>query len=305
MKKAVSVSLGSSQRDKVVTIRLGDEDVCLERIGMDGDLEAAAQKLKELDENPDVHALGVGGANLGTYMDDQYYEYKCIQPMVRFVTKTPLVDGSGLKNTLEADIATFIDGELGSYIEQHGGRKVFVVCGVERWELSMSFVNAGYEYVFGDMMFALGIPIPIRRLGVAKMLAKILVPITTRLFPFDWLYPTGDKQNERTPKYIQYYEWATVIAGDCHYIKQHMPDNLQGKVVVTNTTTLQDVQDFRQAGVKYLVTTTPVLDGRSFGTNLMEAALVAVSGKGRALKWDELREMLEVLGLKPHVQTLN
>jgi hypothetical protein len=63
---------------------------------------------------------------------------------------------------------------------------------------------------------------------------------------------------------------ALTLQSDCHYIKQHLPDNLQGKVVVTNTT-LQDVQD-RQVGVKYLVTATPVLDGRSFGTNLMEAA---------------------------------
>jgi len=54
---------------------------------------------------------------------------------------------------------------------------------------------------------------------------------------------------------------------------------MRGKIVVTNTTTEQDVQEFRQAGIKYLVTSTPPCDGqRSFGTNLMEAALVAVAG---------------------------
>jgi hypothetical protein len=84
-----------------------------------------------------------------------------------------------------------------------------------------------------------------------------------------------------------------------------MPDRLDGKVIVTNTTTADDVETFRKAGVKYLVTTTPVLEGRSFGTNMMEAALVAVSGKGRPLSWDELNEILDKLGFKPQLQELN
>jgi hypothetical protein len=65
------------------------------------------------------------------------------------------------------------------------------------------------------------------------------------------------------------------------------------------------VETFRKAGVKYLVTTTPVLEGRSFGTNMMEAALVAVSGKGRPLTWPELTEMLDQLGFEPQLQELN
>ena len=84
-----------------------------------------------------------------------------------------------------------------------------------------------------------------------------------------------------------------------------MPDDLTGKVIVTNTTTPEDVADFKKAGVKYLITTTPVLEGRSFGTNMMEAALVAISGKGRPLSWDEYSEMLAKLGFEPQLQELN
>jgi hypothetical protein len=84
-----------------------------------------------------------------------------------------------------------------------------------------------------------------------------------------------------------------------------MPDRLDGKVVVTNTTTTEDVARFKAAGVKYLATTTPVLAGRSFGTNMMEAALVAVAGKGRPLTWEELKGMLAELQLEPQLQQLN
>ncbi len=301
MKRAVSISIGSSKRNKAVEVNLLGEKVSIERIGTDGNIEAAALKFKELDGK--VDAFGVGGADLGAYIEGKFYPYHSIQSLIRYIQKTPVVDGAGLKNTLENKAPRFIDEKIGEYIKAHG-RKVMIVLGVDRWGLSKSFVEAGYETVFCDMMFALDIPIPIRSMPGLRRLAALLIPIVT-LFPFEWLYPTGEKQNVRTPKYVQWYEWATVVTGDCHYIKKHMPDNMQGKVIVTNTTTPEDVELFRKCGVKYLVTTTPVLDGRSFGTNMMEAALVAVSGKGRPLTWPELTELIDQLGLEPQLQELN
>ena len=301
MKRAVSISIGSSKRNKTVEVTLLGEKVSIERIGTDGDMEAAALKFQELDGK--VDAFGVGGADLGAIADGKWYPFYSVRPMVRFVKKTPLVDGGGLKNTLENKAASFLDKKIGDYINSRS-RKVLVALGVDRWGLSKSFVDAGYETVFGDLMFGLEIPIAIHKLGQVKTLAALLMPIAGRL-PFAWVYPTGEKQEKRTPKWGKYYAWATVIAGDCHYIKRFMPDDLQGKVIVTNTTTPEDVEAFRKAGVKYLITTTPVLEGRSFGTNMMEAALVAISGKGRPLTWPELTEMLDKLGFEPQLQELN
>jgi len=222
---------------------------------------------------------------------------------VRFVKKTPLVDGGGLKNTLENKAPAFVDKKIGDYINSRG-RKVLVTLGVDRWGLSQAFADAGYETIFGDLMFGLDIPIALHKISHVKTFAALLMPIAGRL-PFEWIYPTGEKQEKRTPKWGKYYAWATVIAGDCHYIKRFMPDDLTGKVIVTNTTTPEDVAEFKKAGVKYLITTTPVIEGRSFGTNMMEAALVAVSGKERPLTWPELTEMLDKLGFEPQLQELN
>ena len=301
MKRAVSISIGSSKRNKTVEVELLGEKISIERIGTDGDMEAAAQKYKELDGT--VDAFGVGGADLGALVDGRFFPFHSVKPMVRFVKKTPLVDGGGLKNTLENKSPAFLDARIGGYIKEHG-RKVFVTLGVDRWGLSKSFVEAGYEVVVGDLMFALGVPIAIKSLNGLRTLAKLMIPIVTR-FPFEWLYPTGEKQDVRTPKYEQYYQWATVIAGDCHYSQKHIPDNMQGKVIGTNTTTPEDVALFKKLGVKYLVTTTPVVDGRSFGTNMMEAALVAISGRNRPLTWDEYNELLEKLNFEPQLQELN
>ena len=297
MKRAVSISIGSSKRNKAVEVTLLGEKISIERIGTDGDMEAAALKYKELDGT--VDAFGVGGADLGALVDGKWFPLYSVQPMVRFVKKTPVVDGGGLKNTLENKAPAFLDAKIGDYINSRG-RKVLVALGMDRWGLSKSFVEAGYETIFGDLMFGLDVPIAIHKISRLKTLGNLLMPIVGRV-PFAWIYPTGEKQEKRTPKWGKYYAWATVIAGDCHYIKRFMPDDLTGKVIVTNTTTPEDVEAFRKAGVKYLVTTTPVLEGRSFGTNMMEAALVAISGKGRPLSWDELSEMLDKLGFEPQI----
>jgi hypothetical protein len=301
MKRAVSISIGSSKRDKAVEIELLGQKVSIERIGTDGDMEKAAQLYKAMDGK--VDAFGVGGADLGLMVDKKWYPLYSVRPMVRFIKQTPVVDGVGLKNTLETRLAPFIETKIGNYIAERG-KKVFVCSGADRWGMSKSFLDGGYECVFGDIMFGLGMPFAIHTEKSLKILAAVLLPVVGRL-PFKWIYPTGEKQEKRVPKWEKYYLWATIVAGDCHYIKGHMPDRMDGRVVVTNTTTPADVEMFRQAGIKYLVTSTPVLEGRSFGTNMMEAALVAAAGKGRVLAREELNQLLDQLGFEPQLQELN
>ncbi len=301
MKRAVSVSLGSSKRDKAVDVEMLGEVVRIERIGTDGDMEKAAQLYKELDGQ--VDAFGVGGADLGLMVDEKWYQLHSVKPMVRFIKKTPVVDGTGLKVTLERKTAAFLNTKIPEYIAQQG-KKTFIMTGADRWGLTRSFLDDGYECAFGDLMFSLGIPIPLHTEKQLKTLAALLMPIAGRI-PFKWVYPTGEKQEERKPKHADIFHWATVTAGDRHYIKRYMPDDMGGKVIVTNTTTPEDVKFFQQTGVKYLVTATPVLEGRSFGTNMMEAALIAVSGKNRPLTYAEINELLDQLNFEPQLQELN
>ena len=58
MKRAVSISIGSSKRNKAVEVTLLGEKVSIERIGTDGDMEKAAHLYQEMDGK--VDAFGVG-----------------------------------------------------------------------------------------------------------------------------------------------------------------------------------------------------------------------------------------------------
>jgi len=182
---------------------------------------------------------------------------------------------------------------------------------LDRFGLATSFIKANYQYTFGDLLYALGVNVPLHSVKAIKVLAELLLPIISRV-PFEWVYPIGESQNKRTTKSFNEFEKVSVIAGDCHYITRYMPDELPGKVIVTNTTTPEDVAIFTRAGVKYLLTTTPVLDGRSFGTNMMEAAIVA--GMGRTQKVDYrhpnehfafLSDVIQKMGMKPQLRELN
>lgn len=303
MKRAVSVSIGSSKRDKQVTFDLLGQTIDLERIGTDGDMKKAAQLYRELDGK--VSALGVGGAVLGLLVDQDWYDLHSVLPLIRDVKITPVVDGTGLKDTLERQAASVATPLLNGM-----PKRVFQMSAVDRYGLSRGFVDDGYESVYGDLMFTIGLPFAIRSDKALKRIAKLIAPTMARL-PFHWLYPTGEKQEVNTPKFQKYFDWATVISGDCHFITKYMPASLSGKIIVTNTTTPKDREIFKSAGVKYLITTTPMLDGRSFGTNMMEAAILS------ALDWKEpvnygkpgiyfkmMAEMVNKLELKPVLQEL-
>jgi hypothetical protein len=221
--------------------------------------------------------------------------------MVKNVKHTPVVDGCGLKNTLERQSAQVLVDTLGP---SYRTGRVMHTSAADRYGLALGFFDLGYDTVCADLMYAIGLPIPVRSLKTLNLLGRTIGPLITRL-PISVLYPTGEKQDEIVPKFTKYYDWATVIAGDCHMIKHHMPDDLSGKVIITNTTTEKDMEMFRERGVHHVMTTTPVIDGRSFGTNMLEAALTAVAGKGRPLTHDELTKMLVELDLKPTVNTID
>jgi hypothetical protein len=299
MKQATSVSLGGSTRDKKVEVELLGQEITIERRGMDGDVDAAAALFTELDGK--VDSFGVGGIDLWIEMSEgKKYPLYAAHKMVKNVRQTPVVDGSGLKNTLESQVVPAMIEALGP---SFGSGRVLLTAAVDRFGMTRSFFQHNYEVVCADLMFALGIPVAIRSMKGLQRLARFLLPVVGRL-PISVLYPTGEKQDEIIPKFTKYYEWATVIAGDCHYIKRHMPDDLSGKVIVTNTTTEEDMALFKERGVKTIVTTTPILEGRSFGTNMMEAALTAISGKNRPLTFAELETMLASLNLKPAIHSL-
>ncbi len=280
MKHVVSVSLGSSKRDKVVETEILGVPFRIERRGTDGDKARFRQLLAELDGK--VDAIGLGGCDLHLWAQGRRYTFRDVQRLISHVKHTPVVDGSGLKNTLERWAVERIEQKgILDWSEQN----VLLVSALDRFGMAEALAERARAIVFGDALFALGIPLPIRNISTLARLARLVLPIVVRL-PFDWVYPTGEKQERNTPRWERYFRWADVIAGDWHYIRRYAPPNLKGKVILTNTVRQADIEFLRERGTDLLLTTTPVFNGETFATNVLEAVMVALSGSSP----EDLRE---------------
>ncbi len=299
MKHVVSISLGSSRRDKKVEFNVKDKTILVERIGCDGDEKKAQALFTEMDGK--VDAFGVGGVELYVRVLNKKYPLRSGINLIKNVKKTPCVDGGGLKHVMESNVFQVAEAHLRRGISP---RKAMMPVAVDRYGMASSLDKAGFELVFCDLIFGLGIPIPIKGLGQLRFLAGLLLP-AIGLMPISMLYPTGQNQEEIIPKYDKWYNFGPVVAGDFQYIRRHLPEDLSGKIIITNTTTQDDVELLQSRGLDYLVTSTPRLDGRSFGTNVMEAALIAYAGKGRTLSDAELSSLVDELGLNPTILRLN
>lgn len=300
MKRVVSVSLGTSKRNKSHEVEILGEKFLIERIGTDGDMEKFAQMFADLDGK--VDALGVGGADIYVVVGKRRYAFKQILKLIQGAKKTPVVDGSGLKHTLERETIRSLQRDG---IVDFSKERVLLMSAVDRYGMAQTLSELCPNVIYGDVMFALGLPMPVRKYSTVRFLGKMLLPIVTRL-PFKWFYPTGEKQESRTPKFGRQFAWASIIAGDSLYIMRYAPDDMNGKTVITQSLRKANLDWLKDAGAHRAITTTPLMGGETFATNVMEGVVVALSGKRpEELTEQDYLDILAKLDWKPNVIELN
>jgi hypothetical protein len=300
MKKVLSISLGSSTRNHTTEVEFLGERIWISRQGTDGDWSKALQLYREYDGK--VDAFGVGGTEFYQLVGDRRYYWRDARRIREAISISKVGDGNGLRHLL----APYVLRAL----EEHGielkGKKVLQMTSVDRYGLAKALVDAGCDVTFGDLIFTLGLPIPVRTLRTVHILAALLLPILTQL-PFSIYYTLGEQQEKQpSTKFSRYYEPADIIAGDFIQVWSHLPDDLTGKIIITNTTTAQNVRDLQKRNLHILVTTTPRLEGRSFGTNVMEAVCRCLIDKPDDQITDaDIVDLIERIPLKPQVHVLN
>lgn len=299
-RRVVSVSLGTSKRNKKHEVEILGVPFVIERIGTDGDMDKFAQMFCDLDGK--VDALGVGGADIWVVVDKKRYAFRQILKLVSGAKTTPIVDGSGLKHTLERETIRTLQRDG---IVDFRAETTLLVSAVDRFGMAQALVEAGGKVIFGDLLFGVGLPIPIRSYRMVQIIGSLTLPIVTRL-PFKWFYPTGEKQETRTPKHGKIFDEASIIAGDWHFIRRYAPDKMPGKTIITQTLRSADLAWLKETGARRAITTTPVMAGETFATNVMEGVIVALLGRKPAeLTEQDYLDTLARLDWKPNVIELN
>ncbi|MBL8067318.1 MAG: quinate 5-dehydrogenase [Armatimonadetes bacterium] len=298
-KRIVSVSLGTSKRDKIHETEILGQRFLIERRGTDGDRSKFKALMEELDGQ--VAALGVGGADIWIATSKKKYAFREIVGLVSGVKKTPVVDGSGLKHTLERETIHRLQRDGTVDFRQE---RALLVSAVDRFGMAQALNELCPDVIYGDLLFGLGLPLPIKSYRTVEVLASMLAPIVTQL-PLQWFYPTGSKQEERKPSHVKIWAGRTFLCGDWHYIRRYAPDDLSGKTVLTQTVRSADIEWLRSTGLRRLITTTPDMGGETFATNVMEGVIVALSGKGPAeMAESDYLDVLKELDWSPTVLEL-
>lgn len=305
MKKILSISVGSSSRDHTTRHVFLGQECELSRQGTDGDFEKAVQRYAGMDGK--VDAFGVGGVEFFLRAGRKRYYFRDVSRIRKAVKVSKIGDGNGVKGLLERRAFQALEKHLNEKENKTlKGMPALLTTAVDRYGMGEAMVDAGLDMTFGDLMFALGIPIAIRKLSTVRLMAAVLLPVITNL-PFTWFYALGSEQDKPPqPKWGKYYQQAQVLGGDFIQIRQYMPDDLSGKIIVTNTTTSKNVEELRKRNLHILVTVTPRLEGRSFGTNVMEATLLALMDKPQADVTDrDFLDLIERIPLEPNIEVLN
>lgn len=304
MKKVLSISVGSASRDHTTRHTFLDQEIELSRLGTTGDLKKAIELYKFYDGK--VDAFGVGGLEFYLGVGKRRYYFREVKQIRDAIKISKVGDGNGVKGLLVKRALSALEEYLQTQGKTLKGMKALKTNAVDRYVMAEALTQFGCDTVFGDFMFSLGLPIPIRKLSTVRLIAAILLPIITQL-PFKWFYPLGSAQDkDPEPKWGKYYHEADILAGDFVSIRAHMPDDLSGKIVITNTTTAKNVEELRQRNLHLLVTTTPRFEGRSFGTNVMEATLLVLMDKNESEATPtDFMELIEKIPLKPNIEVLN
>jgi hypothetical protein len=297
----VSVSLGSPSRDASAETDFAGFEVHLRRIGCGGDRARMVRLLKEVDRDPAVDAVALGGIDIVWEVEGKKFIVREARALANLVRGKPVVCGFGVKTTLELETVGGLF-EAGHLAADH---RVLFMSLAERYAMGRLFWDRGCPMVFGDLLFTVGLPIAIRSLRTGRRLARILLPLA-RQMPIRFFYPQGGKQDVRTPRHGKYFSWADVVAGDFLLIRRFAPDDLTGKTVLTNTTTDQDRLMLAGAGVHKLISTAPRIQGRTFGANVLEGMLAAVLARqGEEPVPENYHKVLGRHPLKPTIEILN
>ena len=305
MKKIISISVGSSSRDHTTRTTFLGQECEISRQGTNGDFDKAVQRYQELDGK--VDAFGAGGVEFFLEVAKKKYYFRVVKRIRNAIKVSKVGDGNGVKGLLEKRAFQYLEKYLN---EKEGktlkGMKALQTNAVDRYQMAEAMVDTGLDVTFGDFMFGLGLPIAIKGLSNVRLIAALLLPLITQ-FPMSWLYALGSEQDKPPqPKWTKYYEESTVLAGDFIQIRQYMPDDLTGKIIVTNTTTAKNVEELKERNLHILVTVTPRLEGRSFGTNVMEATLLALMDKPQSEVTEaDFLDLIERIPLEPNIEVLN
>ncbi len=303
MKRIVSISLGSSQRNYHFMTTVLGQRVEVQRIGTDGDIARATALVREYDGQ--VDAIGLGGLTPVFRVGAARYPHPEALHVATQARRTPVVDGGVIKATLERWAVKRANDTVPGIFRY---RRILLTSGIERYQLAQALSQYEGDLRFADPIVHLGLsflPVP-ASLEQLELYAATALPLIA-LLPYKVLHPVALGQEGYDPRAATFFDWADVIAGDFAFIRRFAPPDLKGKTIITDDPSPAEIEDLRSRGVVTLVTMTPPLsEERAFvSADVLEAIIAAVQESNAQPGEAEVLDFINAARWEPTIQYLN
>ncbi|HWQ12434.1 MAG TPA: serine carboxypeptidase [Roseiflexaceae bacterium] len=306
MKRIVSISLGSAQRDYAFTTNVLGQRIEVRRIGTNGDPAVARALIRDLDGT--VDAIGLGGLTPVFRVGTARYPHHEAIRIAAAAQRTPAVAGGLIKNTLDrwcVQEANRASRGLFNY------RRILVTSGIDRYALAQALAGYEAELRFADPIVHSGLqflPLP-RSIAQLDLYAATTLPVTA-LLPYRVLHPVALGQEGHDPRGEQHFRWADVLAGDFAYIRRFAPRDLRDKTLVTDDPSPAEIAELRERGVATLVTLSPKLVGEDgqehyVSSDVLEGIAVALLECGPSPSEGDIINFIDEANWGPEVLRLN
>ena len=277
MKRCLVIHLGEESEN--FTAELGDRRAEVLWRGCRRDLGRARALVRDHDGM--VDAIALDGIPLNLELGDAHRRYRTGRELAAVATRTPVVDGGGVRPGLERwSVVLANRAEPGIFSQ----KRVLMVPGLNHVGLAHALGRLTPRVDYYDPEIFFGLP-DVPGVGSPETLATADAPTLESLkdAPLDQISPPLGALTRHS---TTHFRWADVIAGDATLIRRFAPNDLSKKSVVVPCATDEDVADFRKRRATILVTLMPSLeDGVAIARHsaaVIEAVLVALRDDPRA-----------------------
>ncbi len=278
-------------------------DLQIQRVGCHGDVARTEALIAEFDGK--VDAIGLEGMPALLRLGGASRVHASGAHLLETATKTPVVNGSGVRAGLERWGVILADRAQPGIFSQ---KRVLMVPGLNHEGLEQALSRHTPYIHYADPVVYFGLP-DFPGVGARSTLNRAATPTleTLKDAPFRRINPqVGVPGALRS---AQPFLWADVLAGDVGAILRYSPEKLAHKTVVVDSASEEDIDELRKRDVSILIALIPDLDGkgsrRSWGDATVEAAQAALRPSPDApLNEDTYLDMIANLDWKPDIRTL-
>ena len=300
MKHVTSISLGSSQQDFSFGTTFLGKPLQVRRLGTDGSLAQALKLVKAADAGKAgqrADALGLGLVKDSQRLGPRQAVAQDAARLRAAALRVPVTTGARLGEIFGEWALRHAQATLGHYFDN---AKVLFFSGLAHHRLALAMAEYSENLLFADPLLQLGLPKLLTSVDALGLYARGAHQVS------DWAPPRlipGVLMRQWTHFVLRRaMHKASVVVAPAHELDDFGLEELAGKTILTSTVNAQRLAAFKDKGVHLVVDAAPVLGGHALSPDLLDAMILAATGKAAdELLDDDYLAIINEQGLQPQL----